>query len=496
MAAYFPSDESLALPKERALDRVKKALRWLTESWEATAMTVLRLQAPFVLDDKRPQRTDDLVRGIFDFAASLQAATDAEGAPTPEHQQSENADAADTPTAAATAADAAAAAAAAAAAESSADGGAEATTPDTARLDNPELGIAFAVSPRASTFWSARRLLVAADPSEPPSGGAEGATVVSAAPPEMGPSALLNAAATEIRSLLQQHESVPRLVRALNRQRTRNVNVGLAYPFIAGILLSVLDHCLDTKEDVESVLNSMMLSQSFYRLTTAADGSGPSMGRGGVGGVRSFRWRISSTSDGLRREFLKSALENHPLWHDQSFWHIALRVCVAKQERLGYQTLDRSEKPKPEEVAGVGAGGRGRGGGSSSTPASPSPPTSPQPTATAAAAAAAAAASAAASAAAHAPQSPLSFFGIMSSAEAAQARATKQAMEETKKVVFSQLGGIVHSMMEFGLTSQEVEVFVERVCDAHGLTQVQEHAVMTHVEAVAAARGEATFEQW
>ena len=84
----------------------------------------------------------------------------------------------------------------------------------------------------------------------------------------------------------------------------------------------------------------------------------------------------------------------------------------------------------------------------------------------------------------------------MSSAEAAQARATKQAMEETKKVVFSQLGGIVHSMMEFGLTSQEVEVFVERVCDAHGLTQVQEHAVMTHVEAVAAARGEATFEQW
>ena len=40
----------------------------------------------------------------------------------------------------------------------------------TARLDNPELGIAF-VSECVSEFWSARRLL-GKDPSEPPCDGA------------------------------------------------------------------------------------------------------------------------------------------------------------------------------------------------------------------------------------------------------------------------------------------------------------------------------------
>ena len=51
-------------------------------------------------------------------------------------------------------------------------------------------------------------------------------------------------------------------------------------------------------------------------------------------------------------------------------------------------------------------------------------------------------------------------------------------------------------MLEFGLTALEVVTFVERVCDDHALSRVQEHAVVAHVEAVAAARGEASFEQW
>ena len=43
-------------------------------------MTVLRLQAiaiEIVARRRARQPTDDLVRGLFDFAASLQAATDA-----------------------------------------------------------------------------------------------------------------------------------------------------------------------------------------------------------------------------------------------------------------------------------------------------------------------------------------------------------------------------------------------------------------------------------
>ena len=50
----------------------------------------------------------------------------------------------------------------------------------------------------------------------------------------MGPIEELNSAAEEVAALLKGHGGVPRLVRALNRQRTRNVDVGAAYPFLAG----------------------------------------------------------------------------------------------------------------------------------------------------------------------------------------------------------------------------------------------------------------------
>ena len=296
---------------------------------------------------------------------------------------------------------------------------------------------------------------------------AESADAIPAASLEMPGLMQLNAAATEIRSLLQQQGSVPRLVRALNRQRTRNVDVGEAYPYIAGILLSILNHCLDTRQDVESVLNSMMLSQSFYRQASVSDRD-----------QRAHGWRIGTKPGfGPRREFLKSALERHPLWHDDAFWRMALDICVEKQKRLGHQTLDRAALPSassPSSLPSSRAGDLVASQLKSQTPPSQSgslasPQSSP---------------------------SPLAFLGILSDEEATRARIAKEAVEETKKAVYSQLGGIVHSMLEFGLTALEVVTFVERVCDDHALSRVQEHAVVAHVEAVAAARGEASFEQW
>ena len=71
----------------------------------------------------------------------------------------------------------------------------------------------------------------------------------------------------QIQSYLPIHANtptgVPRLVRALNRQRTHNVNVGSAYPFLAGSLLSMLNQCLE-HNDVDAVLNAMMLAQVLF----------------------------------------------------------------------------------------------------------------------------------------------------------------------------------------------------------------------------------------
>ena len=46
------------------------------------------------------------------------------------------------------------------------------------------------------------------------------------------------------------------------------------------------------------------------------------------------------------------------------------------------------------------------------------------------------------------------------------------------QVLFSQLGGIVHGMLEFGLEQSAVQDFVDSVCADHGLSQ-EEHALIT-----------------
>ncbi|KAH8058070.1 hypothetical protein JL720_14112 [Aureococcus anophagefferens] len=106
---------------------------------------------------------------------------------------------------------------------------------------------------------------------------------------------------------LQAPSGARRFVEALNRQRTRMVDVGAAYPFLAGLLLTALDRCMRLR-DVDSILVSMMLAQSFYRSRTGG-GDAPA----------------------ARREYLKSAIQTHPVWGDALFWREALALCVSKQ---------------------------------------------------------------------------------------------------------------------------------------------------------------------
>ena len=469
----------------------------------------------------------------------------------------------------------------------------------------------------------------------------------------------LNAAATEVAALLKTTGGVWRYVRALNRQRTRNVDVGAAYPFLAGSMLSMLDRCGD-EHNVDALLQAMMLAQSFYRVRASADGApgappdvarrgradaaraadddarrggrGPSGdddldddddehdarrfalaraeaelapalaassrttrrpsaprrsqpfpragaarralddraaeasaaaappppppprdcddggGRGGGGGggdgggggggstttttttltlatagaraaidtgdddadAGAPRERCGSADDcvvdehGERRrsnkQFLKSAIQSHPIWRDQTFWREALALCVAKQEEIdSAEALARRRAPpraprrarkrrrgwqQRRRAARRRRAGRRRGAGARPPPP---PPTRPG----AASGAGVGGGGATDGMGAPFPLVDDSSVGPLflcwelserlSSApppDSAAALAAHEAFVRRRKVLFSQLGGIVHGMLEFGLERRAVQDFVDAVCADHGLSH-EEHALIT-----------------
>mmetsp|Transcript_64303 Transcript_64303/g.177984 ORF Transcript_64303/g.177984 Transcript_64303/m.177984 type:complete len:259 (-) Transcript_64303:1048-1824(-) len=251
----------------------------------------------------------------------------------------------------------------------------------------------------------------------------------------------LNSAATEVAAMLQTHGGVPRLVRALNRQRTHNVNVGAAYPFLAGSLLCMLNRCLE-HNDIDAVLNAMMLAQSFYRCDDGPSGDGSGGGVGGDGGSG-----MRGSSGGGKREFLKTALEKHPLWRDESFWHQALQLCVAKQQ-LQLSTLRSAERALEDGYNDeVNADG-----------------------------------------------SRIEYEQIDHNILCWQIAAedgpddSEDAAEQVKStntIIFAQMGGIVHSMLEFGLAKDEVQGFVSSVCEENEMGEEHREMLMAHVAASA-----------
>ena len=63
-----------------------------------------------------------------------------------------------------------------------------------------------------------------------------------------------------------------------------------------------------------------------------------------------------------------------------------------------------------------------------------------------------------------------------------QLQAAKHMAEAINKVVFSQLGGIVHSMIEFGSTQHEVNLFVKDICGKYSLRKSHEASIIAHAE--------------
>ena len=210
---------------------------------------------------------------------------------------------------------------------------------------------------------------------------------------------VLNACTTELAEHLQAPSGARRFVEALNRQRTRMVDVGAAYPFLAGLLLTALDRCMRLR-DVDSILVSMMLAQSFYRSRTGG-GDAPA----------------------ARREYLKSAIQTHPVWGDALFWREALALCVSKQNA---HRAAPGDDPDAGDDPGCSPG-----------------------------------------------LFAALFYGAADDGKAAAADA-----------LWSQLGGIVHAMHEFGVAPDAIVAFLDAVCAEHAIDGERKRILADHVEAM------------
>ena len=111
------------------------------------------------------------------------------------------------------------------------------------------------------------------------------------------------------------------------------VDVSSAFPFLAGLMLTVLDRC-QSAHDVDSILTSMMLAHSFYRVREPVQLEDEEEAVSTGKATREDAEDEAYASARSRREYLKAAIQSHPVWGDASFWREALTICVAKQRRV------------------------------------------------------------------------------------------------------------------------------------------------------------------
>ena len=216
---------------------------------------------------------------------------------------------------------------------------------------------------------------------------------------------VLGAAAQEMAHLLRTARRARAFARALNAQRTRLLDIGPLYPAVAGLLLNCLDRAQRAR-DVEAILNAMMLSQTFYRAA-------------------------APTPDArARRQYLKSALQAHPVWADLNFWRAALDFLVARQRG---QTPDEHDAEAAEEEGAFFSW-------SSCIDLSAPAPAAPAPGA-----------------------------------------ATRAAAGNLP--LWSQVGGVVHAMLEFGIQPNLIASFVDSLDEEYPLQPDQRALVDDHIRA-------------
>ena len=186
--------------------------------------------------------------------------------------------------------------------------------------------------------------------------------------------------------------------------------------------------------------------------------------------------RAEAPGENGKREFLKTALETHPLWRDEAFWHQALQLCVAKQQ-LQASTLRSAEKAMEDNIKDAVVKGRSQDlhlsqsgeeveGESENEDVTYDQMDSnilcwqltfdPE-------------------------QGYSGVPGVGSAGDGTAAAEEEEEARRTHTIIFAQMGGIVHSMLEFGVGKEEVQAFVTNVVREHNMPEEHRDMIMAHV---------------
>lgn len=173
---------------------------------------------------------------------------------------------------------------------------------------------------------------------------------------------------------------------------------------------------------MDPVLNTMMLAQSFYRFK-------------GVDGSDGAEDAQTTTQE---KQFLKTALETHPLWRSSAFWQGALELGIAKNADMASSEKDLND---PCTFGCAQA---------------------------------------------------ITEEYVFSSLACWQKGSEKHLMGKTfevedtmirKEIIFGQMSGLVHAMLEFKVSTEEVILFINRACTQNGLSDEQRTDIKRHVYA-------------
>lgn len=133
--------------------------------------------------------------------------------------------------------------------------------------------------------------------------------------------------AIQLSAFLESNIGREALLHSLNQQRSRCTEIGLGFEELSAAVWTLLDKCQE-HGDTRLAKMAMMLSQTFYR----------DAGLAGVSlAAPDERRRRGSYVNRDGREYLKSALIDHPLWKDMKFWDEACWQSILEQLEEGNQ---------------------------------------------------------------------------------------------------------------------------------------------------------------
>ncbi len=122
---------------------------------------------------------------------------------------------------------------------------------------------------------------------------------------------------------------------ALNKFRSKQVDVGDGYYHLGAVIWKILSHC-QSYHDVHSAKVIMMLSQTFYMLGESREKKDTAEKKCGTANDDD-----EEEGRAAQRRYLREILIGHPLWKESRFWEGALWQLVLEQ----LQTIPNCDIP-------------------------------------------------------------------------------------------------------------------------------------------------------